>query len=136
VRYRLAAEPFDAGYCHCRICQLTAGAPVLAFATVRRDDHAITKGEPVRRTSSAFGERWFCGDCGTPLAMLVAHQPETLDFTIATLDDPSTVEPGFHIWERSRIDWFDTKDALPRHQRFRPETIGLTPEIAQGAAIE
>jgi hypothetical protein len=89
----------------------------------------------VRRTSSAFGERWFCGVCGTPLAMLVTHRPDTLDFTFATLDNPSTVPPGFHFWERSRISWFDTKDALPRHHRCRDDTVGVTPEIAQGAAL-
>lgn len=91
VRYRLGAVPFDAGYCHCRICQLTSGAPVTAFATVRREDHLLLRGKPVRRISSAFGERWFCGECGTPLAMLVDHQPDTIDFTIATLDTPDRV---------------------------------------------
>lgn len=133
IRYRIDAVPFDAGYCHCRMCQLTSGAPVMAFATVRRDDYRILRGEPVRRVSSAFGERWFCGACGTPLTMLVTHQPDTIDFTIATLDDPGRVGPGFHIWESSRIRWFESADDLPRHERFRPDTFGLTPAIAAGA---
>src|SRR6202035_3322444 len=38
VRYKLESAPFDAGYCHCRICQLASGAPVMAFATVPRND--------------------------------------------------------------------------------------------------
>jgi hypothetical protein len=129
------AEPFDAGYCHGRICQLTAGAPVMAFATVPRDDHRIMKGDPIKRQSSGFGERWFCGDCGTPLAMLVAHQPDTIDFTIAMLDDPSDVQPGFHIWARSRIAWIDTKVTLPRQDGFRDHTVGIAPEIAHGTDL-
>jgi hypothetical protein len=133
VRYRLESEPFDAGYCHCRICQLTSGAPVMAFATIPRDDLVIIEGNPARRASSGFGERWFCRDCGTPLAMLVVHQPGTIDFTIATLDDPHLVAPGFHIWTRSRIAWFDTGDHLDRHARFRPDTVGLSDTVAAGA---
>ena len=133
VRYRLDAVPFDAGYCHCRMCQLTSGAPVMAFATVRRQDHVLLKGEPVRRASSQSGERWFCGACGTPLAMRLVHQPETIDFTIASLDDPERIAPGFHIWERRRIGWFETADDLPRHERFRPGTIGSRPAAAGNA---
>jgi hypothetical protein len=125
VRYRLDAAPFDAGYCHCRLCQRASGAPVLAFATVPVDAFVLTAGEPRRRRSSDFGERWFCGDCGTPLAMRVDHQPETIDFTIATLDEPYPVRPGFHIWHGSRIGWFETADDLPRHAGFRADTRGL-----------
>jgi len=135
VRYRLASAPTDAGYCHCRMCQLTAGAPVMAFATVPLQDYVLVHGAPRRRRSSSFGERWFCADCGTPLAMRVDHQPDTLDFTIATLDEPGAVAPGFHIWTRSRITWFDTDDNLPRHAAFRAQTRGLAPgsEVFRGA---
>jgi hypothetical protein len=67
--------------------------------------------------------------------MLVTHQPDTIDFTIPTLDDPAAVAPGFHIWRRSRIPWFDTADSMPRHDRFRPDTVGLTETVAAGAPI-
>jgi hypothetical protein len=134
IRYRLASEPYDAGYCHCRICELNSGAPVMAFATVPRDDLVVVQGTPATRASSEFGERWFCPDCGTPLAMSVAHQPDTIDFTIATLDEPEDVAPGFHIWTRSRIAWFETADRFDRHERFRPDTVGLTEANAAGAS--
>ncbi len=70
-----------------------------------------------------------------PVAMLVRHQPRTLDFTIATLDAPEGTAPALHICNRSRIPWFDTADDLPRHERFRPETVGLTPQIEAGAPV-
>jgi hypothetical protein len=105
----------------------------MAFATVPRADFVVLEGEPAVRPSSEFGERWFCRDCGTPLAMLVAHQPDTIDFAIATLDHPETIAPEFHIWARSRIGWFDTSDKLDRHERFRPDTVGLNQSVAVGA---
>jgi hypothetical protein len=124
VRYRLVSAPFDAGYCHCGMCRRAAGAPVLAFATVPLTDF-IVSGAPRRRHSSDFGERWFCGDCGTQLAMHVDHQPDTIDFTIASLDSPERVQPQFHIFFGSRLSWFDTRDDHPRHEGFRPDTPGL-----------
>lgn len=127
VRYKLASAPFDAGWCHCRTCQLVSGAPAMAFASVAAVDLAFTAGvNRVRRfKSSSFGHRLFCVACGTPIAMQVDHQPETIDFRIATLDDPGSVPPGFHIFWSSRIGWFEPRDELPRHERFRPDTRGL-----------
>ena len=132
VCYELASPPFDAGYCHCRICQLTSGAPVMAFATVPLDDYHILQGEPVVRRSSKLAERTFCGACGTPLTIHATYQPDTIDFAIATLDDPARVVPGFHIWTGSRIAWFDTSDRLPRNAAFRENTRGLDAVSAAG----
>jgi hypothetical protein len=127
VRYALNSRPFDAGWCHCRICQGVSGAPAMVFATVPAGDFAIVAGDERVRTlhSTSFGRRRFCGECGSPLTIEVDHQPETIDFPVATLDDPDSVPPGFHIFRSSRIGWFETADTLPRHDRFRPETRGL-----------
>jgi len=127
VRYELESEPFDCGWCHCRTCQLNSGAPAMVFATVPADDLAWTRGaDKVRKVeSSSFGHRLFCGECGTALLMKVDHQPETLDISAATLDDPGSVAPGYYIFWSSRVGWFDPGDDLPRHDRFRPGTRGL-----------
>ena len=126
VRFRLAREPFDAGWCHCRTCQLNSGAPAMAFASVKAGEWVVTAGEArIRRIrSSSFAERLFCGDCGTPLAIDYDIQPDTFDFSLATLDQPSAVPPGFHIFCASRVTWFPD-DGLLKHVRFRPGTVGL-----------
>jgi hypothetical protein len=98
---------------------------VLAFATVKLSAFSVIAGEPRRRRSTSFGERWFCPDCGTQLAMHVDHQPDTIDVTIASLDAPEEVSPGFHIFFGVRIPWFDCADSLPRHDELRPDTPGL-----------
>ena len=127
VRYELLSDPFDAGWCHCRTCRLNSGAPAMVFASVPAGDLAWTRGEDKVKSfaSSSFGHRSFCGECGTPFLMEVDHQPETVDFSVATLDEPDRVAPGFHIFWASRIPWFEPKDELPRHARFRPDTRGL-----------
>ena len=127
VRYELTSEPFDCGWCHCRTCQLSSGAPAMAFATVRSGDLAWTRGADKVESvaSSNFGHRTRCSACGTPFTIQVAFQPETVDFAIATLDSPEAVTPGFHIFWDSRIGWFDPDDDLPRYAKFRPGTRGL-----------
>jgi hypothetical protein len=126
VRFQLASAPFDAGWCHCRTCQLNSGAPAMVFASVKAADWiAIEGGDAIRTVkSSSFGHRAFCGQCGTPLYVKVGHQPETVDFSVATLDNPEQVAPGFHIFWGSRIAWFDPGDGLPRHEKFRPDSRG------------
>ena len=127
VRFELKSEPFDCGWCHCRTCQLSSGAPAMAFASVKNGDWAASQGEDSIRTirSSNFGRRAFCGKCGTPLFVRVDHQPQTVDFSVVTLDDPDAVVPAFHIFWSSRVAWFEPGDDLPRHDRFRPGTPGL-----------
>lgn len=127
VRYELTSAPFDAGWCHCRVCQLVSGGPAMAFATVPVGDIVFIAGADAIGTVSLteFGRRRFCRSCGTPLTVEVDYQPETIDFAIGTLDDPDPVAPGFHIFRASKVAWFETADDLPRHDRFRPDTRGL-----------
>jgi len=119
VRYALASMPTDIGYCHCRLCQRAAGAPVLVWASVALADFAVVQGSPRRRRSSAFGERWFCADCGTQLAMRVDDEPDTIDVTVASLDEPAAAPPDFHIFAADRLAWFETRDDLPRFGQSR-----------------
>jgi len=127
VRYELTSDPFDCGWCHCRTCQLSSGAPAMVFASVAEPHFVWTAGaEKVKAVaSSGFGHREFCVECGTPFLMKVNHQPETTDFSVATLDNPEAISPEFHIFWGSRIGWFEPKDELPRHDKFRPDTRGL-----------
>jgi hypothetical protein len=127
IRYRLDSPPFDAGWCHCRTCQLSSGSPAMAFASVKAGDWQLEQGGDALGTiaSSSFGHRAFCTRCGTPLYMKVNHQPETVDFSLPTLDRPEAIRPAFHIFYGSRIGWAESADDLPRHDRFRPDTRGL-----------
>jgi hypothetical protein len=121
IAYRVTLPLVDAGYCHCRLCQRASGAPVVAWLTVPVAGFAYTKGRPVEFRSSAHGRRELCGACGTPLAFRSVSSPATVDVTLASLDDPGSVAPQYHIWRRSRIPWFETSDALPRHDDAGPD---------------
>ncbi|PSJ44421.1 GFA family protein [Zobellella endophytica] len=122
VRYRITRPPIDAGYCHCRLCQRASGAPVLAWLTVAADGFAYQGAVPASFHSSRRYQREFCAHCGTQIAFRRCRDAKTVDVTLASLDDPTTVAPQYHIWRQSRIGWFDTADRLPRHADAGPDT--------------
>jgi hypothetical protein len=121
IRYRITGGIIDAGYCHCRLCQRSAGAPVLAWLTVPVEGFAYSAGEAAVFPSSSHSQREFCSRCGTQLAFRRQRDARTVDLTLASLDDPQQVPPEYHIWRQSRIGWFETADRLPRHEDAGPD---------------
>jgi hypothetical protein len=124
IRYRIEGPRIDAGYCHCRLCQRSAGAPVLAWLTVPVEAFSYTQGQPEVYRSSAHSQREFCNRCGTQLAFRRQRDARTMDITLGSLDDPMAVAPEYHIWRMSRIDWFETRDELPRYEDAGPDRQG------------
>ena len=136
VRYELRSEPSLSGWCHCSTCQKLSGSPGMVFASVPRSDLVYVQGENRVRplTLASFAERAFCGDCGSPLTIAYDFQPETIDFTVCTLDDPAIAPPETHIFYASRPPWLDVQDGLPKFNRFRPGTPGLEGTEPPGAS--
>lgn len=127
IRYELAEMPDDTGWCHCRLCQRSSGAPAIVFTTVATTAFRVTRGAPAVWRSTEFGERGVCATCGALLTIHVDFQADTIDIAAATLDDPTAVAPGFHIFCADAIPWATIDDGLPRYAKFRPSTRGLAP---------
>lgn len=120
VRYVIEAGPIaESAYCHCRTCQKQSGAPVVAWFAVPPDRVRATMGSPKTYRASARAGREFCSECGTYLFFREDDPAATVSINTATLDEPALAPPEFHIWNESRIGWFETADALPRHARSR-----------------
>lgn len=121
VRYEIHGPLVDAGYCHCRLCQKSSGAPVVAWATLAVSGFRYVLGEAAVYQSSVSGQREHCAVCGTQLVFRSAHSPQTLDITLASLDDPAAVPPEYHIWLQSRVSWLHIKDDLPGYEDAGPD---------------
>jgi hypothetical protein len=117
VRYRVAGAIEESGYCHCRTCQRQSGAPVVAWFAVAPSAFQYTKGAPKIFQASNHAGREFCGNCATYLVFREDDASLTVSVNTATLDEPMLAPPEFHIYCESRIGWFETDDALPRHAR-------------------
>lgn len=105
IRYRVTGEPLSAGYCHCRMCQRAAGAPVVAWVAFRRGNFRLVKGMPETEAASPRALRRFCPECGTALVFEYPANRDTIDVAVATLDDPNAAEPVYQIWIAGRDEW-------------------------------
>ena len=121
LRYE-GRDPIDAGYCHCRLCQRSSGAPVLAWAGFSTASFSFVEGEPSSFQSSPRGLREFCASCGTQIAFRDSAEPSRVYVNIASLDDPASIEPEYHIWVESRIPWLQIADDLPRYNDEGPDS--------------
>ncbi len=117
IRYRLSAAPMASMHCHCNNCRKASGAAMLTWVTVAADAVELVRGQPRRYgyVSEHYAgevERWFCGSCGSQLAW---HQvgSDTIDLTAGSLDDADRIEPGHHVFVRSRVRWLHGVDDLP-----------------------
>jgi hypothetical protein len=124
LRYE-ASDLIDAGYCHCRLCQRSSGAPVLAWATLVNASFAYTAGQAAVHASSETGSREFCAQCGTQIAFRDTRSPDRVDVNIASFDEPAQVEPQYHIWVESKIPWFEIEDDLQRYEDEGPDSPTL-----------
>jgi hypothetical protein len=127
IRFHLASAPYDTGWCHCRLCQHISGSAGMVFTTVPIADLVVDQGADRlgRFRSTSFGEREFCRDCGAPLTIHVAHQPDEIDIAVGALDMPGAVSPGFHLYVDEVPSWMTLADGLPCYPALRPTTRGL-----------
>ncbi|MBK0399187.1 GFA family protein [Limibaculum sp. M0105] len=110
-RFEARGAPTDTGYCHCRMCQRSSGAPAQTFALYPEDRFRYVAGTPSVYRSSDWGVREFCPVCGSQLAF---RDADGVSLNTGCLDAPETMPPRRHIYCDSRIAWFDTADDLPR----------------------
>ena len=121
IRYEVEGAAFDSDYCHCRICQKSTGAVVMAWMDFKREQVRWLAGKLTEFPSSEQVRRGFCSICGSSLSFRDKRYPEYLTLSTATLDDPNLVAPRYHIHTSSQPDWLTIADELDRypHERKR-----------------
>ena len=120
LRFEASADPVETGYCHCRICQRSTGAPVLAYASFPANAFRYISGTPAKFASSTRGAREFCASCGTQIAFRADPNPRTVDVNLGALDEPGRFAPEKHIYCRSAIPWLSLADKLPHFDEGSP----------------
>lgn len=121
VRYETDDAPFHSTLCQCVDCRRAAGAPALAWFSVRTAALRWTRGSPKIRRSSAHAERGFCGDCGTPLTYRSDASPGEVDVTSCSLDDPEAMAPADLTFAAQGLSWLRPAPDLPAYPRTRAE---------------
>jgi hypothetical protein len=109
IRYTVNAPVTALRACHCTHCQMTSGSGASVNAVILSKDFALTKGAPKRYSDRADSgrtlQRFFCGDCGSPIYSQRDGTPERVVVRAGTFDDSSGMKISTHIWTRSARPW-------------------------------
>ena len=105
IRYAFARDPDEILVCHCPDCRLSVGAQSVAWVFLELKNFTITKGTPTIYNSSPGVARSFCGRCGTTLAWVGEKQPDRVDVTLGSLDEPEKFVPTRAVYRRHKLPW-------------------------------
>ncbi|MGK2913609.1 MAG: GFA family protein [Porticoccaceae bacterium] len=109
IKFGLFLPTGNFANCHCSMCRRTSGAPFVTWLVVPRDRFNYTQGAPAHLKSSERGDRYFCAQCGTPVACVADSQPGHIDITQGSLDHPEAFAPVIDVHKRSRLPWVEIK---------------------------
>jgi class 3 adenylate cyclase len=116
VRFEITQEALGTGFCHCRICQRSTGAPVFAWTAFPIEAVKFSRETLKYHRVSLIAEQGFCENCGSPV-IWKGLKPKPANYTvIATtcLDNPEDYAPAWHQSVESQLPWLDIQDHLPR----------------------
>ena len=121
IRYETAGTPNHRTNCHCSICRRTTGAPFVAWFSVARSGFRLVQGARTRFRSTPKGMRGFCPQCGPQLTFEHDDDPDEIDITTCSLDDPERLPPDDHTRTSSKLKWVQLADGLPEYREARSE---------------
>jgi hypothetical protein len=122
VKYKLTGDLMMTGICHCKNCQRQAGSAFSTLAGVAVSDLVFTEGKPKLYKDSATEsggtvERYFCGDCGSPIYSKVPGNDDVVYLKTGTMDDTSDFNPQFHVWYGSKQSWVEGAEGTPTMEK-------------------
>ncbi len=117
IRYEISTEPIAVVHCHCNNCKRSVGSPFVTWAVFDLKNLTYVKDTPVVYTTDTNAERGFCNQCGSSISY---HKigGDSIDITVGTFDDPNSVKPEKHIWDKRRIHWINFDDGLPHFSEW------------------
>ena len=121
ITYQIEGDLAMTGICHCKNCQRQAGTAFSTLAGVPKSQLEI-QGELklYQDGDTASGnvvERWFCGNCGSPIYSVVSAQPDTVLLKTGTLDDTGDWKPQFQIWADTKQNWVTLEEGIPTSEK-------------------
>jgi len=116
IRYEMANEP-SVVHCHCDNCKRSVGGPFVSWAVIPLKDLNHIGEQPTIHVTDGKVERGFCNTCGSSISYFQRTE-DTIDITAGTMDNPSSVKPSKHIWDRKRIHWVKMDDGLPHFSEW------------------
>lgn len=115
VRFAALPQNADMGVCHCSMCRRWTGGVFMAVSV--GDSFEVTEGSDALKaySSSEWGERAFCAECGTSLFWRHKESGHA-NISVQTLDNPSQFKFATEIFI----------DEKPGNYAFANDTLKMT----------
>jgi hypothetical protein len=113
IRYAIEDAKYVVANCHCSMCRRTSGAPFVTWMVVPGASFEYLRGDPQVLNSSDDGTRYFCSQCGTPIACVNGSHPDQIDVTTGSLDDPAAFPATVAVHEDSKLPWLSLTESPP-----------------------
>lgn len=111
VKYEVS-EPEVMGTCHCTRCQRWSGGGHSTVLVVGEKNLRVTGGQDLikRFHEDGFGDRFFCGNCGSGLYCAGEGKLYVGAGTLRGV----TLKPAFHIQVAYKAPWDEILDEAPQ----------------------
>ncbi len=118
VTFQIEGEETWACHCHCADCRRQTASPVTTFLGIPLSRFKWTGRAPKTYNSSPGVMRSFCDTCGSPMAFQAERYAGEIHLYAATLSNPETFTPKFHVHYAQHLRWIALDDDLPKYQHF------------------
>lgn len=125
VKFRVNGPMREIVFCHCGQCRRQTGL-YYASTNAAEADLSIDGADNITwYESSELGRRGFCRNCGSALFWKYDGQ-DYISIQAGSLDMPSRLTPGYHIFCADKGDFYEIDDGLPQFAKSRPGLVTNT----------
>lgn len=119
VQWRAEGPFAPLSHCHCSRCRKAHAAPFATFTSCARDAFEWVAGEEAitRYASSENFVRPFCLRCGSTVPQ-VTSSGDRVRLPAGSMDQPTGLDAGRHIFVGSMADWYRIRDMIPQYEEF------------------
>jgi hypothetical protein len=112
-------------HCYCSHCSKLHGSAYATHVVVKQANFQwLGETDALKHvTSSPHNLRYFCGHCGSHLAVINENYPELVSVVCAALDNATVPEAAGQIFTASRQTWAELNTSSPCYERFPCEDV-------------
>ena len=125
IRYSIASELSDFGYCHCTSCRKASGTAFAANAGLDRGALALEDPNScLKEYESSPGKlRAFCSACGSPIFAYLTATPNLVRIRLGTLDTPLEKTAKAHTFVSEKAPWHVIGGDLPQFPAWADKDV-------------
>lgn len=125
IRYEIAGELGDFGFCHCKSCRKASGSAHAANIGVERASLKLHDPDAkLKEYESSPGKfRAFCSDCGSPVFAYLQSSKHIVRVRLGSLDTEFSKMPSAHTFISHKAQWDPVDKSIPMFPEWAPRNV-------------